>query len=101
MADIPTMAGRRGLVPALMLGVVLGGLGGGPAVARPPERPPRRTDPPPVVEESASERRAVRGAPVDGAVAADPGARELRRFEEETFPRSGSPVVPSDHQAAT
>ena len=51
------------------------------------------------VEESLSERRAVRGAPVDEASAAPESAelRELRRFEEQAFPRGGG-VVPASVQ---
>jgi membrane-bound lytic murein transglycosylase D len=58
-----------------------------PAVAKGPALP---------VEESLSERRAVRGAPVDDPSAApeSPELRELRRFEEQAFPRGG-PVVPA------
>jgi membrane-bound lytic murein transglycosylase D len=42
----------------------------------------------PAVEESAAERRAVRGVPVeDATVAESPELREVRRFEEEAFPR--------------
>jgi membrane-bound lytic murein transglycosylase D len=40
-------------------------------------------------EENLAERRAVRGVPVDDAVGESPELRELRRFEEESFPRGG------------
>ena len=40
-------------------------------------------------EESLAERRAVRGVPVDDAVGESPELRELRRFEEQAFPRGG------------
>ncbi|HXU00754.1 MAG TPA: hypothetical protein VN903_07170, partial [Polyangia bacterium] len=43
-------------------------------------------------EESLSERRAVRGVPVDDVAAPEtPELRELRRFEEQTFPPGGAP----------
>jgi membrane-bound lytic murein transglycosylase D len=43
-------------------------------------------------EESLSERRAVRGVPVDDAATPEtPELRELRRFEEQAFPRTGAP----------
>src|SRR2546423_2050977 len=42
----------------------------------------------PVTEESAAERRAVRGVPLDEAALAEtPELREVRRFEEQAFPR--------------
>ncbi len=52
----------------------------------------------PAGEESASERRAVRGTPVDnGIVSESPELREVRRFEEQAFPRNGQvPVVAPD-----
>ena len=50
--------------------------------------PPRRTPP---IEESASERRAVRGSALDDG-AESPELRELRRFEQQAFPRG--PAVP-------
>jgi membrane-bound lytic murein transglycosylase D len=40
-------------------------------------------------EENLAERRAVRGIPVDDAVGESPELRELRRFEEDAFPRGG------------
>jgi membrane-bound lytic murein transglycosylase D len=45
----------------------------------------------PVVEESPAQRRAVRGVPLDEAES--PELREVRRFEEEAFPRDGSAPV--------
>ena len=46
-------------------------------------------------EESLSERRAVRGVPVDDVATPEtPELRELRRFEEQAFPRSGAPRPP-------
>ena len=53
---------------------------------------------PPSGEESLSERRAVRGMPVDD-VMESPELRELRRFEEQAFPRAGSPAPPRDEGA--
>jgi membrane-bound lytic murein transglycosylase D len=58
------------------LGLV-GVLGAAPVIAAPR----------PAVEESAAERRAVRGVSLD-AVNESPELRELRRFEEQAFPRS-------------
>jgi membrane-bound lytic murein transglycosylase D len=47
-------------------------------------------------EESLSERRAVRGVAVDDVVSPEtPELRELRRFEEQAFPRSGAPRPPA------
>jgi membrane-bound lytic murein transglycosylase D len=52
-------------------------------------------------EESLSERRAVRGVPVDDAVAPEtPELRELRRFEEQAFPRPGAPAPSGGDTAA-
>jgi membrane-bound lytic murein transglycosylase D len=43
-------------------------------------------------EESLSERRAVRGVPVDDVTTPEtPELREMRRFEEQAFPRTGAP----------
>jgi membrane-bound lytic murein transglycosylase D len=68
------------------------------APAAPPasRRPPAAGKAPSLpVEESLSERRAVRGSPVDDPSAApeSPELREVRRFEEQAFPRGG-PIVP-------
>jgi membrane-bound lytic murein transglycosylase D len=88
--------------------IVLGGLLVGGAVTAGPAAPaaaggrrPTAAAKAPVlpVEESLSERRAVRGAPVDDPSAApeSPELRELRRFEEQAFPRSGALVpAPAD-----
>src|SRR6188472_3721041 len=49
-------------------------------------------------EESLTERRAVRGVPVDDTALPEmPELRELRRFEEQAFPRAGAPTpTPAD-----
>jgi len=58
--------------------------------------PPRRAMQPPG-EESASERRAVRGVPLeDVATGESPELRELRRFEANAFPRAGSGLAERD-----
>jgi membrane-bound lytic murein transglycosylase D len=57
----------------------------------------------PVTTESASERRAVRGVPVEDSLSESPELREVRRFEEMAFPRerNGSPAVPDDDSGAS
>jgi membrane-bound lytic murein transglycosylase D len=65
-------------------------------------RPPAASKTPMLpVEESLAERRAVRGSPVDDGSAApeSPELRELRRFEEQAFPRSGA-VAPAPSEGA-
>ena len=63
---------------------------GGSGKAKPPAG---KSDP---VEESLTERRAVRGSPVDdAAVPETPELRELRRFEEQAFPRAGVTPPPA------
>lgn len=67
-------------------------LGGSAALLR---AAPATAAPAPVAapgqEESAQERRAVRGSPLDAAAMAEsPELREMRRFEEHTFPRGGT-----------
>jgi membrane-bound lytic murein transglycosylase D len=58
---------------------------GGSGKAKPPAG---KSDP---VEESLSERRAVRGVAVDDVATPEtPELRELRRFEEQAFPRAGA-----------
>jgi len=57
------------------------------AAAKKPAGASRAATVPPPVEESASERRAVRGVPVDDG-SESPELRDLRRFEEQAFPRS-------------
>ncbi len=50
--------------------------------------------------ESAAERRAVRGVPVEDQVRAEsPELREVRRFEEEAFPRDFGPKRPRPDDA--
>jgi len=59
----------------------------GPGKPRPPTTTTREPG-----EESLSERRAVRGVAVDDVATPEtPELRELRRFEEQAFPRSGAP----------
>jgi membrane-bound lytic murein transglycosylase D len=77
-------------------------LGGALARAAAPPQPlpaGKRSAP---VEESLSERRAVRGTPVDDLAGAEsPELREIRRFEEQAFPRPGSaPALRDDGAAA-
>ena len=56
----------------------------------------------PPVQESAAERRAVRGTPVEATTLSEsPELREVRRFEEDAFPRAGlSPTRAADDQPA-
>jgi membrane-bound lytic murein transglycosylase D len=82
--------------------VVLAGLGGRALGATPVSSAPRRAPaavkgPTGPVEESLSERRAVRGSPVDdpGTAPESPELREVRRFEEQAFPRS-RPLPPAE-----
>ena len=77
----------------LMLASVAVVVTGGAAVAASPAKPQKPTTPPrDPGEESLSERRAVRGAPVDDvSVPETPELRELRRFEEQAFPHGGAP----------
>ena len=62
------------------------------AATKKPAASSRPATVPPPVEESASERRAVRGIPVDDG-SESPELRDLRRFEEQAFPRS-EPATP-------
>jgi membrane-bound lytic murein transglycosylase D len=62
-----------------------------------PSKPRQATTP---GEESLSERRAVRGVAVDDVATPEtPELRELRRFEEQAFPRSGAPRPPGGDAA--
>jgi len=97
--DRPTTTGtRRAVALALALAAVVAAsapgaaAGSGPGKPRPPA-PDREPG-----EESLSERRAVRGVAVDDVTTPEtPELRDLRRFEEQTFPRRGAaPPVGGD-----
>jgi membrane-bound lytic murein transglycosylase D len=83
----------------LLVGALAGAASAAAPAAPAGRRPPATKAPTLPVEESLSERRAVRGSPVDDASAApeSPELREVRRFEEQAFPRSGF-VVPAPSQ---
>jgi membrane-bound lytic murein transglycosylase D len=82
------------VVLAALLGA--GGLARGappPASQSAVRRAPASKGPVLPAEESLAERRAVRGSAVDDAPAGEsPELRDLRRFEEQAFPRAGAPV---------
>jgi membrane-bound lytic murein transglycosylase D len=88
-----------GFSTALLVLGVLGGraLGATPASSAPRRAPVAAKAPAGPVEESLSERRAVRGSPVDdpGTAPESPELREVRRFEEQAFPRSRA-LAPTD-----
>ncbi len=86
-----TAVARAGL--AIALSSLLGSVFGAAVVRAAPGRaePAAAADP---VEHSLAERRAVRGVPVDDAAATEtPELREIRRFEEQAFPKPGSPTA--------
>jgi membrane-bound lytic murein transglycosylase D len=91
------LARLRALValPALLVAGLTDGAVAAPSTPLVRRAPPAKGPALPV-EESLSERRAVRGSPVDDGSAApeSPELRELRRFEEQAFPRGGV-VVPA------
>jgi peptidoglycan lytic transglycosylase D len=83
-------------VLAAALGVLLSAAAlGAPATSAARRPPPLAKGTVLPVEESLSERRAVRGSAVDdpGGVPESAELREVRRFEEQAFPRS-APLVP-------
>ena len=91
--------GRRSARPLPWLALVaLAGLGaGGVAHAAPVAKPPAGkkipgSGPAASPEESQNERRAVRGVAVDEP-SESPELAELKRFEEETFPRARGPAA--------
>jgi membrane-bound lytic murein transglycosylase D len=93
--DPPQMASsaaaRASLAFALssLLGLAFGTPAAGAAPAR--TAPTGAPDP---TDRSLAERRAVRGAPVDDVAATEtPELREIRRFEEQAFPKPGSPAA--------
>lgn len=102
LRSFPRVSFQRAAAAAVLW--VGGALAGVAGAATPPapagRRPPAVKGPTLPVEESLSERRAVRGSPVDDASAApeSPELREVRRFEEQAFPRSGF-VVPAPSQS--
>jgi membrane-bound lytic murein transglycosylase D len=75
---------------AIVLSIACGlGSAGGPAVAAPAQTAATARDP---HEQSLSERRAVRGVAVDEVSATESAElREIRRFEEQAFPKPGTP----------
>ena len=88
-------AARAGLAIALssLLGPAFGATRASAAPARPASAQPRsdirgaRSG-----DRSLAERRAVRGIPVDDVAATEtPELREIRRFEEQAFPKPGGP----------
>jgi membrane-bound lytic murein transglycosylase D len=90
----------RVALPALLAAFCAwgGAARGAPPPTPAPRRAPASKGPVLPAEESLAERRAVRGSPVDDAPAGEsPELRDLRRFEEQAFPRAGAPVpVPGD-----
>jgi membrane-bound lytic murein transglycosylase D len=91
--------GRRAL--ALMVAFTVA-LPASAAHAAPAPKPPSRSAPADRLpgEESLAERRAVRGAPVDDVATPEtPELRELRRFEEQAFPRTGAAPLPAPDTA--
>ena len=82
---------RAGLAVALLS--LLGSALGSPARAAPVRS--ATTGAPDPAERSLAERRAVRGVPVDDVAATEsPELREIRRFEEQAFPKPGNPTAP-------
>jgi membrane-bound lytic murein transglycosylase D len=97
---MPTSLRALVFLPALLAGTIVTSWASF-ALAAPAGASPRRPSsgdkgPALPVEESLSERRAVRGSAVDDASAApeSPELREVRRFEEQAFPR-GAAVAPA------
>ena len=85
---------RRMLMAALVLGVVF------PVRAAPAPKSKPDLGPPPSSERTAAERRAVRGVAVEPSQTESDELREVRRFEEAAFPRTGDlPVVQPDADA--
>ena len=75
------------VVAASVAAPALGAVAASPSKPRSPAAPAS-----PPGEESLSERRAVRGVPVDDVSTPEaPELRELRRFEEQAFPRANAP----------
>jgi membrane-bound lytic murein transglycosylase D len=76
----------------------------GPAVARDslgPQSNVKGARGAPATKESFAERRAVRGIALEGEDTSEtPELRALRRFEEQAFPKHGSPVAPTPDDAA-
>jgi membrane-bound lytic murein transglycosylase D len=96
--DPPHMASsavaRAGLAIALssLLGPALGATRATAAPARPAPGRPTASGAPDPADRSFAERRAVRGAPVDEVAATEtPELGEIRRFEEQAFPKRPGP----------
>src|SRR3569832_1803490 len=90
---LSTMGARRLVAIVLAEGVAATSPTAAAAAPAKPPKPAAASREP--GEESLSERRAVRGVPVDDAATPEtPELRELRRFEEQAFPRTGA-ALPS------
>ncbi|MDB4981021.1 MAG: Lytic transglycosylase catalytic, partial [Myxococcales bacterium] len=89
--------GRSAAVLLVLVGLGGRAIGATPVSSAPRRAPPAAKGPAGPVEESLSERRAVRGSAVDdpGTAPESPELREVRRFEEQAFPRS-RPLPPAN-----
>ncbi len=85
---------RAGLALALssLLGPAFGAARASAAPARPASAQSAQAGAADPADRSLAERRAVRGSPVDDVAATEtPELREIRRFEEQAFPKPGGP----------
>ncbi|HLK92581.1 MAG TPA: transglycosylase SLT domain-containing protein [Polyangia bacterium] len=79
---------------AIALSSLTGSVFGAAVVRAAPAHPEPAAAADDAADRSLAERRAVRGVPVDEAAATEsPELREIRRFEEQAFPKPGSPAA--------